>query len=74
MLHARIHGHRLVVRVAGTGRIKVKVDGHRVAVKRLRHHRAVVHLPAVARGQHRVTVVYVGALGRERLVTMWRVR
>jgi putative CocE/NonD family hydrolase len=76
VLHAKIHGHRLVVRLAAAGRVKVRLDGHRVAVERLRHHRAVFHLPRVARGKHRVKVVYLGSptLGRERLVKHWRVR
>jgi hypothetical protein len=76
MLHVRIRGHRLVARLAATGRVKVKLDGRRVAVKRLRHHRAVVHLPHAARGKHRVKVVYLGSptLGRQRVVTVWRVR
>jgi hypothetical protein len=76
MLHARIRGHRLVVRLAATGRVKVGLDGHRVTVERLRHHRAVFHLPRAARGKHRVKVVYLGSatVPRERLVRIWRVR
>lgn len=76
-LGLRIHGHRLVVRLAGATRgvVRVRLDGRGIGSVRLHHGRAVLRLPHAARGRHRLSVTF-RAQGRPtlRATCSWRVR
>lgn len=76
VVHTKLHGHRLVVRVAGaTGRVRVKVDGNVLYTRRLRHGKAVFRLPEVRRGKHRLRITYLGSrtFSRASVTRHWRV-